>query len=512
MGDDALMLSLAALINMIVLDRKMKMYRRFVPKSGVQVILVFAISCVATTSDAAELNYNIAPKQVVPYKVNIVATTTSSRDTMTGTIAFTGKQSSDEQFTVGYVGSLSRRTTQSRSTGRAGRGGFGGFRGPGGPSIPGFMGRGVSMGGLTRMTNEVVVGRRGEIRKLTGQSQLPYLIGNLSILPFEALPKGDQKAWKVGTGISITEEEDSPFFGGPFRGNKTVTTGGSESATYKIQKDDGKLVTIATTYRLVSPAAKKNGQAIEIKGTGTFIFNRELGVPESHEMKRTVTVTENGSTVTTPMTIAYHRIPVEDYQTQQKARQDMIAKAQKAHAERSAKANAAAKAAEGKKLDPEKKKQILAELNSSKWPTIAQRLRSMSRFVPHPDDFDVAMRVKELQTHNVLSVYRVARELWLKLDPIVEAGKKEMTTATTAGDDPFATADEKKSNEGRGLREWTSGEFKVEAEFVRFDGTKIVLKRKDGKELSVPINLLSPADQKIAEALKKPAKPKNPFE
>ncbi|MEO2018467.1 MAG: hypothetical protein ABGZ53_29300, partial [Fuerstiella sp.] len=91
MGDDALMLSLAALINMIVLDRKMKMYRRFVPKSGVQVILVFAISCVATTSDAAELNYNIAPKQVVPYKVNIVATTTSSRDTMTGTIAFTGK-------------------------------------------------------------------------------------------------------------------------------------------------------------------------------------------------------------------------------------------------------------------------------------------------------------------------------------------------------------------------------------------------------------------------------------
>ncbi len=136
----------------------------------------------------------------------------------------------------------------------------------------------------------------------------------------------------------------------------------------------------------------------------------------------------------------------------------------------------------------------------------------MSRFVPHRDDFDIAMRVKELQTHKVLSVYKPARDLWIKLDPIVEAGKKEMAVATTADDNPFATADEKKTDEGRGLREWTSGDFTVEAEFVKFDGTKIVLKRKDGKELTVPISVLSPADQKIAAALKTPAKPKNPFE
>ncbi|HIE95523.1 MAG: SHD1 domain-containing protein [Fuerstiella sp.] len=229
-------------------------------------------------------------------------------------------------------------------------------------------------------------------------------------------------------------------------------------------------------------------------------------------MKRTVAITEDGSTVTIPMTVSYNRIPAEDYQAQEKARQNMIAKAQKAHAERTAKANAAAKAAKGQKLDPEKKKQILADLNSSQWPSIANRLRGMSRFVPHPDDFDVAMRVKELQRHKVVGVYMPARKLWLKLDPIVEAGRKEMAVAKTGGDNPFATVDEKKSNEGRGLREWTSGDFKVEAEFVRFDGAKIVLKRKDGKELNVPINLLSPADQKIAEALKKPAKPKNPFE
>jgi hypothetical protein len=43
------------------------------------------------------------------------------------------------------------------------------------------------------MTNEVVVGRRGEVRKLTGQSQRRYLSGNLSVLLFEALPKGEKK-------------------------------------------------------------------------------------------------------------------------------------------------------------------------------------------------------------------------------------------------------------------------------------------------------------------------------
>ncbi|MCP4171650.1 MAG: hypothetical protein GY758_12855 [Fuerstiella sp.] len=273
------------------------------------------------------------------------------------------------------------------------------------------------------MTNEVVVGRRGEIRKLTGQSQLPYLLGNLSILPFEALPKDERKEWEAGTGISITEEDDSSFFGGPFRGNRTVKTGGAESATYKTVKEDGNLVTIATTYRLVSPAAKKDGQAIEINGTGTFVFDRKLEITESHEMKRTMAVTEDGSTVTIPLTIAYQRMPLEEYRTQEKERQDRIAKLQKDHAERTAKASAAARAAEGKKPGPEKK-QFLADLNSAQWPNIARRLRGMSRFVPHPDDFDIVMRVKELQTHRVVGVYMPARQLWLKLDPVVEAGKK----------------------------------------------------------------------------------------
>ncbi|MCP4171649.1 MAG: hypothetical protein GY758_12850 [Fuerstiella sp.] len=99
------------------------------------IVAAFVILSGSRDSAVAELGYHIAPKQVIPYKVNIVATTPSPQDTMTGTIVFTGKQSGDAQFTVGYAGGLSRRT-QTRSSGRPGRGGFGPFRSMGGPRPP----------------------------------------------------------------------------------------------------------------------------------------------------------------------------------------------------------------------------------------------------------------------------------------------------------------------------------------------------------------------------------------
>ncbi|MEZ6127373.1 MAG: SHD1 domain-containing protein [Planctomycetaceae bacterium] len=428
---------------------------------------------------------------------------------MTGLIAFTGKDAGEKQFTVTYVGHLSQ-STRTQSRGSRGRAGF-----PG-PPMPSFFGRGVSFGGLSRTTNTVVVGEHGNILSLTGQSQLPWLLGNLSLMPFEALPKTGQTEWQVGSGISVTEEEESPFFGGPFRGNTRTKVGGKESAEYKIVKDEGTLVTIQKTYHLTSPAAGKDDEATEINGTGTFVFNTELNCSESLEMKQTLVISKEGSNISVPMTIAWHRIPQEEWEAEETKRNDMIAKAQQENAERQAKADAAAKEAEGKKLDPKKKEEIMRDLNAKHWPDVASRLRSLKRFVPHPDDFDVALRIKELQTHNVLSVYKEARDLWIKLDPIVEAGRKEAAMTKSDGDNPFATPDEKLAADAQAMREWSdaTGSFKVEAAFVKFDGDNIVLKRKDGKELNVPINRLSEADQKVAATLKKnaPTKTENPFE
>jgi hypothetical protein len=45
-----------------------------------------------------------------------------------------------------------------------------------------------------------------------------------------------------------------------------------------------------------------------------------------------------------------------------------------------------------------------------------------------------------------------------------------------------------------------SGKFRVEASFVRLDGQAVVLRRRDGKEISVPLSKLAPDSQRQAQA------------
>lgn len=78
-------------------------------------------------------------------------------------------------------------------------------------------------------------------------------------------------------------------------------------------------------------------------------------------------------------------------------------------------------------------------------------------------------------------------------------GDESKPSATTKGDEsnPFATPEEKAESIGK--RAWSdkSGKFKIEATIVRFEGDKVILKRTDGKEVTVPIERLSPQDQQI---------------
>ncbi len=168
--------------------------------------------------------------------------------------------------------------------------------------------------------------------------------------------------------------------------------------------DDGKLVTIEKKYSLSSPAATDDDTGYTMDGSGTWVFNRELGVSESMNFKAQLELTTNAITVKIPVTVAWHRMPKSEYEAHIKERQERIAALRKQAEERRAKQAAAAKEREGKPLEESVKKEILADLHSSQWPTIANRLRRMRGFKPHPDDFDIALRVKELQTHKVAGV------------------------------------------------------------------------------------------------------------
>ena len=53
------------------------------------------------------------------------------------------------------------------------------------------------------------------------------------------------------------------------------------------------------------------------------------------------------------------------------------------------------------------------------------------------------------------------------------------------------------------LRTWTdsTGKFKVEAEFLGLTDGQVKLRRKDGREVTLPLTRLSSADQQVAEKL-----------
>ena len=102
--------------------------------------------------------------------------------------------------------------------------------GPPGFPIGGPFAR-AEFAGKTQTTNRLTLTPQGKVLAMTGESQLPYLLGNVSLLPFEMLPAAGERTWKIGSGVSITEKEENrgmpfgPF--GPFAGqqNETVQAG-----------------------------------------------------------------------------------------------------------------------------------------------------------------------------------------------------------------------------------------------------------------------------------------------
>ena len=387
-------------------------------------VVCSVVSLAAATAVAEPLRFQIEPGKIVPYQVTITAETPSSVETMKGIFALTGKAVQGQKMTVEYQGGL-QKSVKSKSSGPR-RGGFG--RRPGGPPIPrGPFGE-VDFRGLTQSTSTLTVTGTGGIETMKGDSQLPYLLGNLSLFPFEALPEDDVKEWQDGSDLTITSKSSDSRFGprfGPFaRDNDEKQSGGGETVAYKVTNDDGTLVTVEKTYSLKSPAATDDDTGYEMEGSGTWVFNRELGVSESMNFKVELKRSTKSVDVKVPVTVAWNRMPDAEYEAFVKERQDRLAALQKQAEERRTKEAAAAKEQEGKPLDEKVKKEVLADLNSSQWPTISRRLNRMRNFKPHPDDFDTALRIKELQSHKVVGVSLPAKNLWKKLAPIVEAAER----------------------------------------------------------------------------------------
>jgi hypothetical protein len=475
--------------------------------------LMSAVLCSTPLVAQEPLRYQIKPDQVVPYSVKIDAETPAGMETLSGIIAIKGRELQADAITVEYSGGLSKTVKAKGGSGGRGPRGFGpgGFGRPGG-GIPRSPFDRPDFRGLTNTTSEMVVTPTGGVKTMRGDSQLPYLLGNLSLFPFDLLPEGNTTEWADGNGLTITTRSDSdsrfgPRFG-PFAGNdndETVKTGGSESANYRIVSTNGDLVSIAKTYKMTSPSAGGDDPGFNSEGSGTWVFNKAEGVSESMDFKTQLTVAMTNAEVRIPVSVNWKRIPVPEYEAHIKERQEKLAALQAEAKARGEKAAKEAKEKEGKQLPAKVKREILDDLNSKDWVTISRRLDTMKGYVPHPKDFDIAARVKELTSHKVLSVTFSAKEVWKKMEPVIAAADEAAAAELSSEDNPFATDEEKMAADPRDVREWSdsSGSFKVEASFVRLEDKTAVLKRKDGKEVKVPLSRLSPEDRELAESFAK---------
>jgi hypothetical protein len=108
-----------------------------------------------------------------------------------------------------------------------------------------------------------------------------------------------------------------------------------------------------------------------------------------------------------------------------------------------------------------------------------------------------------LRTHSNRLVSKMANEayeVWsqgVSIQPEVKLSAGEDKQAEPSN--PFVVASD------RGLRTWSddSGKFSVEAEFVQVKDNNVILKRKDGQLLSVPLDRLGDKDKTVVQQLRK---------
>jgi hypothetical protein len=454
----------------------------------------------ADAAPSAALRYQWKPGQVWAYEVQITADRSDVTDAMKGVITYTVEGLDGEQGRITFRGGLQRTKTPKpgQDTGRGGPR----FGPPGFPSFPRGPFDSNPFKGLSTGTNQLVVTPQGNVQSMQGDSQLPYLLGNLSLIVFEPLSDKPEATWTISSGVTITEGGDQrsgpPFFrppgfpGGPFGGGQPdKQTAGSEATSFAIESDDGKRVTAAKRYELNQP--ETDGESTQLKGSGKWVFNRELGISESLDFQQQLIVREGNTTTTVPLTVKYRRLSDQElakYQDEQRKLQEesqkKLAEMQRAEAE--------------KPLSERDRKQILDWIKSDNTSSKIMALQRLQGKNPKQPDPEIGAAVQSLLNHENRMVQDMAKKAALKWPASGSASGASPSM-------PEAVASR--------LRTWTdsTGKFNVEAEFLGLADGQVKLRRQDGREVTLPLARLSPADQqaalKLAEEMETAS---NPFE
>jgi hypothetical protein len=371
----------------------------------------------SASAQSTPLRYDWQPEQNFAYRVKITVDTPTKTETYQGTIHYTVQAADDDSRSVTYQGGLKQATRWKESAGSRGPGPrFGPPRIP----VPSPFSR-SSFRGIEQVTNEITLAPSGEVKQLKGDSQLPYLLGNLSLLPFEPLPPPGQREWEVHSDASITEKEDNnrpfPRFGAfdPFgRGQQDEQVqSASESASYSVTSVNDELITVAKTYELKSPAPRADETGFTFSGRGTWLFNRKLHLSESLHMDLKLVVVAENQQTTLPIQLEYQRLGDEELAEIRAERERQQAELRR-KAEEQAQAQAEAKRRAEAPLTADERTAVLASLRTADAAALSRTLSELAAKSPQHPDRQIAAAIEPHLAHSERSLREAAHQALLK--------------------------------------------------------------------------------------------------
>ncbi len=362
---------------------------------------------------AEPLAYHMTSGQKFSYDLEIQITLPDSIETLKGLIHYQVDAANAEQMQLTYRGGL-RESTRSTVAARPGFGGPFGPRGMGFPGMHPFARQ--TFGGKTQTTNRITLTPQGKILAMQGESQLPYLIGNVSLLPFEVLPKNDQQEWTLDTGVSITEaqEESRRPFGpfGPFGPGSSQPTNnvqaGSEMARYNIQSQNGNLVAIKKSYQLITPETKDN-ESFDMTGGGVWTFDRQEHVPHAIDYSFKLQVKDKNTSTTIPITMKLKRMT--------QAEIDAIELEAKRKAEELKLAAEREKAMAESPLTADEKQAVISGLTASSKEDQLLALNAIAKKKPKDPDPQIVQHLDQLRQSPTKEVKELATKVLLNWSP-----------------------------------------------------------------------------------------------
>lgn len=249
---------------------------------------VAVVGAPAPTGQGQGLKYQFKPGETYVYVVTIVAERNDATETLKGHIQLAVKSAEDNQIRITPAVNLPKQVKMKA-----------GVRPPfGGPP---------RIGPPTFIVRELVIDSFGQIIRSSGDTSLPYLLGNATELVIEPLSPKGAKSWERSTDLNIREiKQMFPF--ARFGPQSESDSRARETVGYEIADGRGALVRVTKKYELKSTAEADPGTPrILLQGTGEILFDSALGAPKSCEFKGSLNLAEKNVTVRVPITMS-HRL------------------------------------------------------------------------------------------------------------------------------------------------------------------------------------------------------------